>query len=72
MRRLVIDRFEGDYALCEYTDTRETIDIKKSLLPQEAKEGSTITLENDVYSLDIQDTEARRKAMAEKLKRIFD
>jgi len=35
----IIDRFEGDFAVCEI-NSEETVRIERCLLPQDAREGS--------------------------------
>jgi hypothetical protein len=40
---LIIDRFEGDYAVVELPD-RTFVNIPKKVLPEEAKEGDIITI----------------------------
>ncbi len=47
-----IDRFEGKFAVCENIKTNEMINIDKSLLPENCKEGDIIKLENNVYIKD--------------------
>lgn len=47
-----IDRFEGDFAICENKSTGEMVNIKKSLLPESSKEGDILKFENGVYILD--------------------
>lgn len=39
--QITIDRFEGDYAVCE-KENREMMDIPKSQLPLDAKEGDLL------------------------------
>ncbi|MGI6083091.1 MAG: DUF3006 domain-containing protein [Limnochordia bacterium] len=59
--RLIIDRFEGSWAVVEYNG--ETFDIPRSLLPPEAKEGGTLTV---TFRVDHSET-AERKKRVEKL-----
>lgn len=40
--KLIIDRFEGDWAIIEYGD--KTIHLPKELLPKTAREGDIIDL----------------------------
>lgn len=40
---LIIDRFEGDFAVIEMDDT--TFNFPKNLLPPDAKEGDVINIE---------------------------
>ena len=46
MQRLIIDRFEGKYAVCEKED-RSIMNIIVSSLPQGAVEGSCLILNED-------------------------
>ncbi len=63
--RLIIDRFEGDFAVCEY-EKGKTLDLPAGLLPADAKEGDVLRL-----TVDHEATE-RRKSDAESLrKRLF-
>lgn len=62
---LIIDRFEGDYAVVE-VDGEKTIDIPRYKLPAEAKEGDVLAVNNDIFSLDTEETK-RIKDEAEKL-----
>lgn len=50
---LVIDRIEGDIAVCENRKTRKMRNIPLADLPKEAKEGSVLKWQNDKYELDI-------------------
>ena len=63
--RMVIDRFEGDYAVCE-RDDRTMLNIKKNKLPAEAKEGDILAVDGDAISIDLRET-SKRKERAEKL-----
>ena len=63
--RMVIDRFEGDYAVCE-RDDRTMLNINKNKLPAEAKEGDVLTVDGDAISIDLRET-SKRKERAEKL-----
>jgi len=59
--KVVIDRFEGFYAVCEKED-KTMIDIKISNLPSESKEGDVLIIDtNDMITIDIKETKKRRK-----------
>lgn len=59
--KVVIDRFEGFYAVCEKED-RTMIDIKISNLPSESKEGDVLIIDtNNMITIDIKETKKRRK-----------
>jgi len=68
--RVVIDRFEGDYAVCEKED-REMIDIKRECLPKEAKEGDVLDIEGDKIIIDQKETEKRKKEIEELTKDLW-
>ncbi len=53
--RVIIDRFEGDYAVVELED-RSTANLPRSLVPLGAKEGDVLVIEIDRNA-----TEERRK-----------
>lgn len=57
-----VDRFESDFAVCENRETGEMINIEKTLLPENIKEGSIIKCENGKFVLD---NEATSKKQAE-------
>lgn len=70
-RKLIIDRFEGGYAVCEDREQRHFA-IRAEELPQGAGEGCVLTVSEDgEVSLDLEETEARRRRIAEKQRRVF-
>lgn len=66
---MIIDRFEGDYAVAE-RDDGDITEIATALLPENAKEGDVIVFTYDGYIIDEDATAERRKATAERLKRL--
>ena len=46
MKKLIIDRFEGDFAVCE-TESLDFVNIPKKALPENAVEGDVITVKID-------------------------
>jgi len=60
--KVIIDRFEGEYAIVELPD-RSTVDMPKKLIPQGAKEGDVLKIEVD------KDETAKRK---ERIKKLMD
>ena len=44
--KVIIDRFEGDYAVVEL-DNREMVDIPKKAIPEQAVEGDVLRIEID-------------------------
>lgn len=68
--KYIIDRFEGDYAILEGPD-RETKQVRKTDLDQEAREGSLVREEDGHYILDKDGTEERRKKIQDKFDSLF-
>ena len=62
--KVIIDRFEGDFAVCEKED-RKMIDIERNKVPSTAKEGDVLNIINDKITIDIGETEKRKKEIEE-------
>jgi len=58
--RMIIDRFEGDFAVCEQTDQNITR-ILRSILPVWAREGDVLQVDGDNITIDQEATAARRR-----------
>ncbi|HIZ16933.1 MAG TPA: DUF3006 domain-containing protein [Firmicutes bacterium] len=58
--RYIIDRIEGNIAVCE-DEQRNMIDINLSVLPNGVKEGSVINYENGKYTADKKSEAERRE-----------
>lgn len=56
---LIIDRIEGDTAVCE-TEEGKMVELPRSLLPPGAREGSVLLPEGNDYRLDLAEEERRR------------
>jgi len=69
--KLVIDRFEGDYAVCEKED-RGMMDIERILIPLESKEGDVISIDDDKISIDIEETNKRKKEIEKLTKDLWN
>jgi len=68
--RYIIDRFEGETAVCE-TQDEETIAINRADLPDNVREGTVIRRENGVYFADEQETKSRQERIRNLLKRVI-
>lgn len=64
---LIVDRFEGDWAVIEYEGT--TFNLPRSLLSLEVKEGDVFTLN---ISINQMATKERRQKGEEMMKDFFD
>lgn len=51
-----LDRYEGDYAICENRTTGEMFDIPRLKITPYAKEGDILKLENNTYTIDLDET----------------
>jgi hypothetical protein len=69
--KYIIDRFEGDLAVCEAEDGR-MVDIEKSKLPKNAEVGDILVLENGKFRVDKKETEKRRKEIEDLMNEVFD
>jgi hypothetical protein len=58
--KVIIDRFEGEYAVCE-GEEGEVINLRKDQLPPQAKEGDVLLVEGKLIFLDATETEKRKK-----------
>lgn len=69
MKQLIIDRFEGKYAICEGEEDKYfAIDVSE--IPKEAKAGSVLEIDDQGnLSFNQKETEARRQRILEKKKR---
>jgi hypothetical protein len=72
MRKLIIDRFEGVYAVCENED-KSIENVPKYKLPREIKEGDCLIQRDDGnYVVDDGTTKERDKKIRSKMNRLFD
>ncbi len=65
----VIDRFENNIAVIE-TDSG-IIEVDRSQLPENAREGDVLTENNGVWTVDVDETEKRRSDIREMMKRLM-
>lgn len=66
--KLIIDRFEGNLAVCE-NENLETINLLE--YPDDAKEGDCLVLIDGKYVIDNDSTEKRRENAQNLLKSLF-
>ena len=70
----IIDRIEGNIAICEsYTEDGNilVVEIEKSKLPKNAKEGDCILKKDTKYIIDIKTTNERKQNIEQKFKSLF-
>ena len=69
--QLIVDRFEGNYALCEKEDGT-IMNVEKDRLPKGAKEGDVLILEGESIFIDNNATLERKKYIEELIEDIWD
>ena len=71
MRKLIIDRFEGTYAICEDQE-KKMFAISLNELPQGAKPGDVLQISGaGELTVDQEETQRRRKKMAGLQSKLF-
>lgn len=70
MRRVIIDRFEGEFAVCEGEGKRME-NVPRGLLPAEAKEGDCMVEEDGVWRIDADETSSRKARIEAMAKSLF-
>lgn len=71
MMKYSVERIEDNIALCE-DDLGKTIKLRLDELPKGTREGEIIVLTENGYTIDSDETSARRKKMAEMQKKLFN
>lgn len=67
---MIIDRFEGDFAILEDSDTGAVAGVERSLITGSPCEGDVVESRDGVYIVNAEATSARRANIAERLKRM--
>jgi hypothetical protein len=67
---LVIDRFEGEYAVCE-CETGEFVHVRRGLIADDAREGDVLIWTDNAYLVDAAQTRSRDKRIHQKMGRLF-
>lgn len=66
--KLTIDRFEGEYVVCENTNTQEIVNLDRFYFPAECKEGDLVDfVDGAITVLDNSTAKERIKEKMEKL-----
>lgn len=71
-RILVIDRFEGNIAVCEDRETEEMINVEISKLPENIQEGDILRYINNKYEIDEEERAKVEDRINDKLKNLFN
>lgn len=65
--KFIIDRFEGNFAVCE-DEEGNMHNIDRTLISGNPKEGDVIEKQGDLYRINIEETEKRKKEVEELMK----
>lgn len=71
MKRLIVDRLENNYAVCE-TKENKVIHIPMKEIPNNTKEGDVLMLMEGKYVIDTIDTNTRKERIRDKINRLFE
>lgn len=71
MMKYSVERIEENVALCE-DDLGKTVKLRLDELPENIREGDIIVRTENGYTIDSDETSARRKKMAEMQKKLFN
>ncbi|SHI67998.1 DUF3006 domain-containing protein [Thermoclostridium caenicola] len=69
--KVIIDRFEGSFAVCEKED-RTMMHIERNRLPAGAGEGDVLVIQGDVISLDAEETALRRQKIRKMMESLWE
>ncbi|MFW6016033.1 MAG: DUF3006 domain-containing protein [bacterium] len=67
---IIIDRFEGDYAVC--VKNKEIVEILIKKLPKNAKEGDVLVFNDNTYKINKVQTKARKEKIKKMMESIWD
>lgn len=70
--KFVIDRIEGNFAVCQNLDNKEMIEISLEQLPEGYKEGCVIKKYNNKYVIDVAEEKERKKRIEEKMRNLWE
>lgn len=69
--KVIIDRFEGKFAVCQKEDM-SMINIEKSRLQDGAREGDVLIINNEGISIDKEETDRLKKQIEKLSKDIWE
>lgn len=67
--RLIIDRIEGEYVVCENSDTREIFNLDRAYFPANAKDGDLIEFADGIVT--ILNNDENEKRIKEKMNNLW-
>lgn len=70
--KAIIDRFEGNFAVCEVTGENRMINLAKTVLPDNVKEGDVLSIDGTIISIDKDETDKRSKQIKNLLNSLWE
>ncbi|HOZ55065.1 MAG TPA: DUF3006 domain-containing protein [Clostridia bacterium] len=70
--KYVVDKIEGNYAVCENRETGEIFDLELSNLPKEIKEGTVLKLHNNKYLIDSESKTEIENRIKQKMNKLWE
>jgi hypothetical protein len=67
--QIIIDRFEGDIAVCEKPD-RTMLSIPRAKLPPETREGDVLEIDGETISLNANEIAQRKSRIEQKMRNL--
>lgn len=67
----IVDRFEGEFAICE-DENKKMHQIKKVELPKDVREGDCIRRIENGYVIDIEATKERKEKISKLMSSLFE
>ena len=71
-KEFTLDRFEGDNAVLENRETKEIININKSDLPKDTKEGTILKYQNEEFSIDKKEQKKTEERIKQKIENLWN
>lgn len=68
----VVDRFEGEYVICENRNTKEKLEIQKEKLPKKIKEGSVLNYKEGKFSIDLEEEKKIEDRIRKKMQDLWN
>ena len=69
--RLIVDRIEGNLAVCEKSD-KSMVDIELKKLPKNVRAGDVLIEKAGKYEFDLTETEKRKKRVQALMDELFE
>lgn len=70
--KLILDRFEENFAVCEIEDTQEMINLDISLMPPDVMFGDCLDYENEVITINLQRTAETQERIKNKMRSLWE